>query len=66
MELSDDADDLLEAVQAEIRRRRFGDVVRVEVASSMSAAMVDRLRTGLRVRRREIYTIHGHARPRPR
>jgi polyphosphate kinase len=59
MELSDDADDLLEAVQAEIRKRRFGDVVRVEVASSMSAAMVDALRTGLRVGDAEIYAIHG-------
>ena len=43
MELSDEADDLLEAVQAEIRRRRFGDVVRVEVAASMSAAMLEQL-----------------------
>ena len=52
MELSDEADDLLEAVQAEIQRRRFGDVVRVEVASSMSAAMVEQLRNGLQRRRR--------------
>jgi polyphosphate kinase len=59
MELSDDADDLLEAVQAEIRKRRFGDVVRVEVASSMSAAMVEQLRTGLRVSDDEIYAIQG-------
>jgi polyphosphate kinase len=59
MELSDDADDLLEAVQAEIRRRRFGDVVRVEVASSMSARMAEQLRTGLRVTDAEIYPIKG-------
>src|SRR5512132_177456 len=31
-ELSDDADDLLEAVESELRRRRFGDVVRLEVS----------------------------------
>jgi len=59
MELSDDAADLLQAVQAEISRRRFGDVVRVEVASSMSAGMVDELRTGLHVGDEEIYAIHG-------
>jgi polyphosphate kinase len=59
MELSDDADDLLQAVQAEIRKRRFGDVVRVEVASSMSAAMVEQLRNGLRVSDAEIYAIQG-------
>jgi polyphosphate kinase len=59
MELSDDADDLLEAVQAEIQRRRFGDVVRIEVASSMSAAMAEQLRAGLRVSEAELYAIHG-------
>ena len=51
MELSDDADDLLEAVQAEIRRRRFGDVVRrrgrvVDVRARCST----QLRTGLACR----------------
>ena len=35
-ELSDDADDLLEAVEHELRQRRFGDVVRVEVSASAS------------------------------
>ena len=29
-EVSDDADDLLEAVESELRRRRFGDVIRVD------------------------------------
>ena len=57
MELSDDADDLLEAVRAELGRRRFGDVVRVEVSSEMSAAMVERLRGGLRAGEDEIYAI---------
>ena len=33
-EVSDEADDLLEAVELELRRRRFGDVVRLEVAST--------------------------------
>ncbi len=30
-EISDEADDLLEAVEAELRRRPFGEVVRLEV-----------------------------------
>ncbi len=42
-EVSDDADDLLEAVETQLRRRRFGDVVRVEVSSSASSEMVARL-----------------------
>ena len=31
--VSDEADDLLQAVQDEIRRRRFGEVVRLEIAA---------------------------------
>ena len=37
-EVSDEADDLLEAVESELRRRRFGDVVRLEVANTASPA----------------------------
>jgi polyphosphate kinase len=37
--VSDEADDLLRAVEDELRRRRFGEVVRLEVASSMDPEM---------------------------
>ena len=59
LELSDDADDLLEAVRAEVSRRRFGDVVRLEVSSTMSKKMIDRLTTGLAVGENEIYAVQG-------
>jgi polyphosphate kinase len=58
-EVSDEADDLLEAVQLELRRRRFGDVVRLEVSESTSAAMLDRLKSGLGVGDDEVYRISG-------
>ncbi len=58
-EVSDDADDLLEAVESELRRRRFGDVIRVEVSASASAGMLDRLRQGLGVRDDQMYEIEG-------
>ena len=51
-ELSDEADDLLEAVQLELRRRRFGDIVRIEVAESASPELLERLMRGLRRGRR--------------
>jgi polyphosphate kinase len=54
-EVSDDADDLLEAVESELRKRRFGDVVRVEVSSSASTSMVDRLTQGLGADDAQIY-----------
>ena len=58
-ELSDEADDLLEAVEVELRRRRFGDVVRLEVASSMSERMLERLREGLRAEESQVYRINA-------
>ncbi len=58
-ELSDDADDLLEAVESELRRRRFGDVVRLEVSRSASRDMRARLIEGLEVRQSQVYEIEG-------
>src|SRR3712207_2764225 len=47
--VSDEADDLLRAVEDELRRRRFGEVVRLEVGASMDpdlrALLVDSLGT---------------------
>jgi polyphosphate kinase len=58
-EVSDEADDLLEAVEVELRRRRFGDAVRVEVSSSASKAMVERLKAGLGVTTEQVYSVSG-------
>ena len=58
-EVSDEADDLLEAVELELRRRRFGEITRVEVSGSMSTAMRERLQQGLRVADELVYPIHG-------
>ena len=58
-EVSDEADDLLEAVELELRKRRFGDVVRVEVSSSVSSRMLDRMKRGLGVTAEQIYMAGG-------
>ncbi len=58
-EVSDDGDDLLEAVESQLRRRRFGDVVRVEVSSSASSEMVARLQSGLEADETQIYRVDG-------
>ena len=58
-EISDDADDLLEAVESELRKRRFGAVVRLEVSSSVSQAMSTRLETRLGVMESSIYPVKG-------
>src|SRR5579884_1835661 len=58
-EISDDADDLLEAVESELQRRRFGAVVRLEVSSSVSRPMLERLTDRLAVRSDAVYPVHG-------
>ena len=47
--VSDDADDLLQAVEEELRARRFGEAVRVEVGAGMSEAMLDQISRALEV-----------------
>src|SRR5436305_1566196 len=58
-EVSDEADDLLRAVEAELRRRRFGEVVRVEVNSGMEPELRAQLIEALTVEERQVYDIDG-------
>jgi polyphosphate kinase len=56
-EVSDEADDLLEAVEQELRRRRFGEVVRLEVNAGMSAVLRRELTQALEVEPHQVYAI---------
>ncbi len=58
-EVSDEADDLLQAVEDELRRRRFGEVVRLEVGASMEPAMRSRLIDWLDVEDVQVYDVEG-------
>jgi polyphosphate kinase len=58
--VEDEADDLLRAVEDEVRRRRWGDVVRLEVGADMPPAWRDQLRALLRVALADIYEIPNH------
>ena len=57
--VSDEADDLLQAVQDEIRRRRFGEVVRLEVEAGMNPKLREQLVGALRLEDREVYDVDG-------
>jgi len=59
LEVSDDAADLLQAVEDELRRRRFGEVVRVEVGADCSARLRDELAGLLGVQDDEVYPVAG-------
>ena len=59
LEVSDDAADLLQAVEDELRRRRFGEIVRVEIGSSCSERLGEELVGLLGVREDEVYPVDG-------
>jgi polyphosphate kinase len=58
-EIEEAADDLLSAVERELRRRRFGEVVRVELESSMSAGMRHQLLAHLHADDAYVVSIEG-------
>ncbi len=55
----EEADDLLEAIQEELRERRFATVVRLEVAKGMPAWMLKLLFEELEVGEQEVFEIDG-------
>jgi polyphosphate kinase len=58
-DVSDEADDLLRAVEDELRRRRFGEVVRLEVGTDMDPEMRARLIEWLGVAASQVYDVEG-------
>jgi polyphosphate kinase len=55
----DEAGDLLRAMQQHVRRMRFGDAVRLEVAATMPKEMVDFLAQSLELTADDVYTVDG-------
>ena len=55
----DEANDLLRVMEQELRKRRFGTAVRLEVASTMPQEMVRYLESSLGLSSDDVYTIEG-------
>ncbi|WP_067814691.1 RNA degradosome polyphosphate kinase [Actinomadura kijaniata] len=60
LEIDDDiSEGLLQALERELLRRRFGPVVRLEVEESISPAVLDLLTAELEIDERQIYRVGG-------
>jgi polyphosphate kinase len=59
LEVSDEAADLLQAVEDELRRRRFGEVVRLELGAGMSEILREALIELIGVEAEEVYPVTG-------
>ncbi|RKQ91151.1 polyphosphate kinase [Solirubrobacter pauli] len=57
--VSDEADDLLQAVEEELRARRFGETVRVEVSTGMSAGIREQITAALEVEPEDVFNVEG-------
>jgi polyphosphate kinase len=57
--VSDEADDLLRAVEDELRRRRFGEVVRLEVSSDMAPQVRESLIDWLEIEEEQVFDVAG-------
>jgi len=55
----EDADDLLQAVELELRRRRFGRAVRLEVEAGASQEMVELLMEELDLQPHDVFSVEG-------
>lgn len=55
----DEADDLLRVIEENIRQRRFGSVVRLEVESSMPGFMIDTLTENLQITKNDVQIFDG-------
>lgn len=55
-----EAGDLLETMEASVRQRRFGDVVRVSVSDAMPAHILQILTSNLEITRSQVYRVSGH------
>ncbi len=55
----EEAQDLLSVIEEELRRRRFGAPVRLEVSPDMPAEMIDYLTSSLDLERDDVYVFDG-------
>lgn len=58
-DVSDEADDLLQAIEQELRRRRFGEAVRLEVNTGISPLLREQLTGALGLTEDQVYDVDG-------
>jgi polyphosphate kinase len=58
-DVSDEADDLLLAVEEEVRRRRFGEVVRLEISPDMEPRLLDQLLEAMKIDEQQVFEVPG-------
>lgn len=55
----DEASDLLTAIQKQLKKRQWGQVIRLEVEAGIDQRLVKRLKKELKIKQEDIFHIHG-------
>ena len=58
-DVSDEAADMMQAVEEELRRRRFGEVVRLEVEAGMNPRLREQIVAALGIEEQQVYDAEG-------
>jgi polyphosphate kinase len=58
-DVSDEADDVMRAIEEQLRRRRFGEVVRLEVSEAMDPRLRERLVAAMGIDDHQVYVSQG-------
>ncbi|HRH40102.1 MAG TPA: polyphosphate kinase 1 [Pyrinomonadaceae bacterium] len=56
----EEAEDLLQMMEENLKQRRFGDVVRIEVSKSMPRKMVEYLINSMEISNQDVYSVDGY------
>jgi polyphosphate kinase len=55
----EEAQDLLREIEVSVKQRKFGDAIRLEVASNMNKRLIETLKNSLAIHKKDIYFIDG-------
>lgn len=55
----DEAEDLLKEIEEQVRRRRFGEIIRMEISDDMDPAILEFITTELKINEKDIFSVNG-------
>ena len=55
----DEAEDLLKEIEEQVRKRRFGEIIRMEVNEDMSPELLKFLTTSLKISKKDVFSVSG-------
>ena len=55
----DEAEDLLKEIEEQVRKRRFGEIIRMEVNEDMAPELLSFLQSSLKISKKDVFSVSG-------